>query len=37
MITLIAFIILLGVLVVRHEGGLFFVLIMGKGHVDRIS
>ncbi len=37
MITLIAFIILLGVLVVIHEGGHFFVLRMCKVHVDRFS
>ena len=37
MITLIAFIILLGVLVVIHEGGHFFVFRMCKVHVDRFS
>ena len=37
MVTLIAFIILLGVLVVIHEGGHFFVLRMCKVHVDRFS
>lgn len=37
MITLIAFLILLGVLVVIHEGGHFFVLRMCKVHVDRFS
>ena len=37
MITLIAFVILLGVLVVIHEGGHFFVLRMCKVHVDRFS
>ena len=37
MITLIAFIILLGVLVVIHEGGHFLVLRMCKVHVDRFS
>ena len=37
MITIIAFIILLGVLVVIHEGGHFFVLRMCKVHVDRFS
>ena len=37
MITLTAFIILLGVLVVIHEGGHFFVLRMCKVHVDRFS
>ncbi len=35
--TLIAFLILLGVLVVIHEGGHFFVLRMCKVHVDRFS
>ena len=35
--TLIAFIILLGVLVVIHEGGHFLVLRMCKVHVDRFS
>ena len=37
MITIIAFLILLGVLVVIHEGGHFFVLRMCKVHVDRFS
>ena len=37
MVTLIAFLILLGVLVVIHEGGHFFVLRMCKVHVDRFS
>ena len=37
MITVIAFLILLGVLVVIHEGGHFFVLRMCKVHVDRFS
>ena len=37
MITLLAFIILLGVLVVIHEGGHFLVLRMCKVHVDRFS
>ena len=37
MITLIAFVILLGVLVVIHERGHFFVLRMCKVHVDRFS
>ena len=37
MITLVAFLILLGVLVVIHEGGHFFVLRMCKVHVDRFS
>ena len=37
MITIVAFLILLGVLVVIHEGGHFFVLRMCKVHVDRFS
>ena len=37
MITIIAFLILLGVLVVIHEGGHFFVLRMCKVHVDRFT
>ena len=37
MITVVAFLILLGVLVVIHEGGHFFVLRMCKVHVDRFS
>ena len=37
MLTIIAFLILLGVLVVIHEGGHFFVLRMCKVHVDRFS
>ncbi len=37
MITIISFLILLGVLVVIHEGGHFFVLRMCKVHVDRFS
>ena len=37
MITIIAFLILLGVLVVIHERGHFFVLRMCKVHVDRFS
>ena len=37
MITIIAFLILLGVLVVIHEGGHFFVLRMCKVHADRFS
>ena len=37
MITIIAFLILLGVLVVIHEGGHFFVLRICKVHVDRFS
>ena len=37
MITIIAFLILLGVLVVIHEGGHFLVLRMCKVHVDRFS
>ena len=37
MITIIAFLILLGVLVVIHEGGHLFVLRMCKVHVDRFS
>ena len=37
MITIIAVLILLGVLVVIHEGGHFFVLRMCKVHVDRFS